>query len=144
MSGFEAYRHYENYLHQSTYWPSESDGLEKAIMDMVPRYAASAHAKLLRWAATVSARAHLNIADTHERISFVRRSPLAVALARVAQSLPIEAEFDAVPVDSRDIILAFAPVLAEHTALDITQIFKVAEALAAKAHAEWTMTQQSR
>lgn len=143
-TGFEAYPKYQNYLHQTSVWPSESGGAEIGITSMAPRYANSARAKLMRWAAGMGAQAALNIYDRDERLAYVANSPLAKILDTWANDVPYIDPVDAAEVTPRDIILAFAPVVAEHTNLDITAIFKLCEALATKADDEWTITVQSR
>lgn len=79
----ETFARYQDYLQQGVYWPKDDPRLGRVettpIEDMAPQYAASALAKLLRWAYDHGYPA-LNIYDADERIVYVRRSKLGLAL----------------------------------------------------------------
>lgn len=78
----EDYADYAAWLHQREYWPKRvnSDRTTTVPVDsMAPQYAASALAKLLRWAYD-EGYPRLNIYDADERITMVRRSELGMAL----------------------------------------------------------------
>jgi len=92
--GPESFPPYEIYLDQGRVWPRETnDELAfQPITDMAPNYAASALAKLIRWAHVYGASVRLNIADLHERLAYVRNTPLGKALSAQAQGLTVPEE----------------------------------------------------
>lgn len=137
----ETFPNYGRLLDQSEQWPSESSGLMVPISSMNPRYALSAYQKLLRWARSPYAYEETQLLNIADRLAKVGNSPLARSLADRAEGLPPDSSpAPPVEVTPRELILVFAPIVAEHTDFDIHKVFSLCEKLAIRADELWTIT----
>jgi hypothetical protein len=85
MQKIEDFPNYAPFL-TTEVWPG-STGERSPVMDMAPQHAASALAKLVRWAVSAPQGTLTLLSEIGLREEYVRRAPLGRALAARAQNL---------------------------------------------------------